>query len=115
MAKEAWAVPLWFKGLLVVVLWLLVLLYALILDVVAGGNSGASVVCGSASFLASVIHELPMFLDGTRYPSLGSVCVGVVGDSCGNYVVVDVHEFYNVFADMYPCGIVQQWSPSNAL
>ena len=83
--------------------------------VVASGDSGTSVVCSSASFLASVIHELPVFLDGTRYPFLGSGCVGVVNDSCGNYVVVDVHEFYDVVADMYPCGIVQQWSPCNAL
>ena len=56
-----------------------------------------------------------MFLDGTRYPSLWSGCVGIVGDSCGYYVVVYVHEFNDVFANVYPCGIVQKGSPSDTL
>ena len=72
MAKVARAVPLWFEGFLVVVLRLLVLLYGLLVDVVvvAGGDvgAGAGAVSISASFFASVIHELPMFLDGTRNP-----------------------------------------------
>ena len=70
MAKEAWSLPLWFECLFVVVSRLLVLLYSLVV-VVASGDSGNSIVCGSTSFLASVIHELPVRLDGARYPFLG--------------------------------------------
>ena len=90
MAKEAWSLPLWFECLFVVVSRLLVLLYGLVMVVVADSDSGNSIVCSSTSFLASVIHELPVRLDGARYPFFGPGCEGVVDNSRGNYVVVDI-------------------------
>ena len=56
-----------------------------------------------------------MFLDGAWYPSLWSGCVGIVGDRCGYYVVVYVHEFNDVLANVDPCVVVQQRSSDDTL
>ena len=96
MAKEAWSLPLWFECLLVVVSWLLVLLYGLVMVVVAISGSGNCIACCSTSFLASVIHELPVRLDGARHPFFEPGCEGVVDNGRRNYVVVNIHKFYDV-------------------
>ena len=56
MAEEARAVPLWFTGFFVVVLWLLLLRSVLSLGVIAVGEGNARVIRVSASLSASVIH-----------------------------------------------------------
>ena len=115
MAKEAWSLPLWFECLFVVVSRLLVLLEGMVMVVVASSGSGNTIVCNSTSFLASVIHELPVRLDGARYRFVGPGCEGVVDNSRGNYVVVNIHKFYDVFTNMYPSSIIQKRSSRNAM
>ena len=109
--ENAWSLPLRFVCFSVVVLELLLLLLLLLVNVVfvvvVGIWSISGSVCVSTPILAGVVNELPMFLDGTRLPFFGPGGIGVVDGCRGNHVVVYIHEFDDVFPNMYPCGFVQ--------